>query len=403
MKIKIKFLIHFILALFNIIFHLFPIKNKKKIFFFINTEGGFGPSITRSHLLNINFKNNWILFFGTKKDRHNKKITKIFDDRLKFFYCGDLNQPSNRDIFERKMIKILSSLFNIKIQTVESLILKLEIERKIEELDDFNNDKKKKFILFESGFFFKDTISKDFYTNNFYKNNFLRIFKNYGTNFKGRVNFFLRGKGKKYPNKRFIDKIRDSRDIEDYKPTLEYLVENNWQIFLTGEIIKIPDWLEEMNDSIIYQSKTNLDIDDYNLYVMSNSHYFIGGSSGPPLFNCINNSCKSLILETNHIGISYLNSVVSYPKILVDRISDLEEIFMRSPYDDTFLEAIFSKGLIQNLSKNDLKLITKEFFENINNNNYWKTSEDIGFFKTQTSYLNAKISNYWLKLNNLKV
>ena len=402
MKNKIKIFIQYFIALFNIILKVLLIKNKSKIYFYLNTEGGFGPSITRSHLINTLHGDNWILFFGTKKKRHNKKIAKIFDEKLKFFPCGDLNFPQNKEKFEKFVSKILLLFFAIKIKTVDPIIQDLEFNENDLSLDE-NQKKYKKVNLFETGFFFKKIKDHEFYENNFYKKNFLDIFEKYESNFNGRINFFLRGKGKKYPNNRFIDNIRDSRDIEDYKPTIEYLIENNWQVFLTGEMFEIPEWLKEKENSIIFHSKTNLEIDDYNLYAMSNADFFIGGSSGPPLFNCINNSCKTLILETKQIGISYLNCVVSYPKILTNDILELEEIFRKSPYDDFFLEKLFKEKLIENLSKNDLKLITKEFIENININSHWKTFKDLGFTKSHAYYLDAKISNYWLKLNNIKV
>lgn len=402
MKNKIKIFIQYFIALFNIILKVLLIKNKSKIYFYLNTEGGFGPSITRSHLINTLHGDNWILFFGTKKKRHNKKIAKIFDEKLKFFPCGDLNFPQNKEKFEKFVSKILLLFFAIKIKTVDPIIQDLEFNENDLSLDE-NQKKYKKVNLFETGFFFKKIKDHEFYENNFYKKNFLDIFEKYESNFNGRINFFLRGKGKKYPNNRFIDNIRDARDIEDYKPTIEYLIENNWQVFLTGEMFEIPEWLKEKENSIIFHSKTNLEIDDYNLYAMSNADFFIGGSSGPPLFNCINNSCKTLILETKQIGISYLNCVVSYPKILTNDILELEEIFRKSPYDDFFLEKLFKEKLIENLSKNDLKLITKEFIENININSHWKTFKDLGFTKSHAYYLDAKISNYWLKLNNIKV
>ena len=402
MKNKIKIFIQYFIALFNIILKVLLIKNKSKIYFYLNTEGGFGPSITRSHLINTLHGDNWILFFGTKKKRHNKKITKIFNEKLKFFPCGDLNFPQNKEKFEKFVSKILLLFFAIKIKTVDPIIQDLEFNENDLSLDE-NQKKYKKVNLFETGFFFKKIKDHEFYENNFYKKNFLDIFEKYESNFNGRINFFLRGKGKKYPNNRFIDNIRDARDIEDYKPTIEYLIENNWQVFLTGEMFEIPEWLKEKENSIIFHSKTNLEIDDYNLYAMSNADFFIGGSSGPPLFNCINNSCKTLILETKQIGISYLNCVVSYPKILTNDILELEEIFRKSPYDDLFLEKLFKEKLIENLSKNDLKLITKEFIENININSHWKTFKDLGFTKSHAYYLDAKISNYWLKLNNIKV
>ena len=73
MKNKIKIFIQYFIALFNIISKVLLIKNKSKIYFYLNTEGGFGPSITRSHLINTLHGDNWILFFGTKKKEIIKK------------------------------------------------------------------------------------------------------------------------------------------------------------------------------------------------------------------------------------------------------------------------------------------------------------------------------------------
>ncbi len=212
----------------------------------------------------------------------------------------------------------------------------------------------------------------------------------------------MRGKGRKYHNDRFIDQIRDSRDINDYKLSVECLVDNNWQVFLTGELFNIPEWLKKMNNSIIYLEKTNLTLDDYNLYVLMNSDIYIGGSSGPPVFNCVSN-CKNLLLETNHLGISYLDTVVSYPKIKFKNFDELREIFLKSPFNDEFLKKIFDQKKIEHLSSKELQLITNEFILNYNNDAYWKTSKDLGFLNSQAYYLDAKISNSWLKLNNIKV
>ena len=403
MKKKIKFLIYFCLTFIDLFIKIFFIKDKKKFIFFINTEGGFGPSITRSHLLNLHYEEKWILLFGTKAKKHNKKLSKIFNNRLKFFFCGDFNQPENIVNFEKRISKVFFFIFNIKIKSLNLFIKDL----KIDHVGKFGDQALKiinenKTFLFETGFFFKKENPSNFYKENFFQKNFDKIFHRYRSKNKGKINFFLRGKGKKYPNKRFIDGIRDSRDIDDYKPTLEYLVDSDYQIFITGEVTNIPDWIKKFGNSVVYLSKTDLGLDDYNLYVMSNINYFIGGSSGPPLFNCINN-CKTLLLETNHIGISYWNSVVSYPKIKVEKLSDLKEIFMRCPYEDHYLEKIFNNNLIESLSKNDLKIITKEFIENINNDKYWKRAEDLGFLETHTHFMDAKISNYWLKLNNIEV
>ena len=137
-------------------------------------------------------------------------------------------------------------------------------------------------------------------------------------------------------------KLEISRDINDYKLSVECLVDNNWQVFLTGELFNIPEWLKKMSNSIIYLEKTNLTLDDYNLYVLMNSDIYIGGSSGPPVFNCVSN-CKNLLLETNHLGISYLDTVVSYPKIKFKNFDELREIFLKSPFNDEFLKKIFDQ------------------------------------------------------------
>ena len=43
--------------------------------------------------------------------------------------------------------------------------------------------------------------------------------------------------------------IMNSRDIDDYKPTLEYLVDSDYQIFITGEVTNIPDWINKFGNS----------------------------------------------------------------------------------------------------------------------------------------------------------
>ena len=401
-KSRIKFIIDLIICFFDIIIIIFSIKKIKNKIFFVQIEGGFGPSVTSSHLLNLDFKSNWILLFGTKKDRHNKKISKIFDEKIKFFRCGSLNSTKNQEQFYRYIKKYLFLFFKINLRRTDEYIQNFDWQDPESKTADKDFLSLKKRLLFESCFFFKKRRDEISYSNNEYKKKFSEKFKKFENNFKGRANFFLRGKGRKYPNNRFIDNIRDSRDINDYKLSIECLVDNNWQIFLTGEMFDIPDWLKKMNNSIIYLKKTNLTLDDYNLYVLMNSDIYIGGSSGPPIFNCVSN-CKNLLLETCHLGIAYLDTVVSYPKIKFDNLDELKEIFLKSPFDDQFLNKIFEQKKIERLSSKELQLITNEFIYNYNDDAYWKTSKDLGFLRTQIYYLDAKISNSWLKLNNIKV
>ncbi len=194
--------------------------------------------------------------------------------------------------------------------------------------------------------------------------------------------------------------MRDSRNIEDYKLSIECLVDHNWQIFLTGELFEITNWIKNMNNSVIFHQKTNLTLDDFNLYVLSNSQIYIGGSSGPPLFSCISN-CKNLLLETNHLGIGYLDTVVSYPKINFKDLSELKEIFLRCPYDNQYLEDVFKSGLIKKLTSNELQEITNEFISNYSNSKFWKTPQSLNIEDGQLYYLDSKISNFWAKLHNI--
>ena len=82
-KSRIKFIIDLMICFFDITIIIFSIRKIENKIFFAQIEGGFGPSVTSSHLLNLDFKSNWILLFGTKEDRHNK-ISKIFDEKIKF-------------------------------------------------------------------------------------------------------------------------------------------------------------------------------------------------------------------------------------------------------------------------------------------------------------------------------
>jgi hypothetical protein len=400
-KKKIKNTYHYSIALFDILKIILLIKNIDKKVFFIRTEGGFGPTITTSHLLNLHYKTDWILLFGTKNERHNKKISIIFEDRIKFFRCGDLNRVENCDKFEKFISKILRFFFKIDLISTSEYIFNLNIESYKNKFSNIKLLEKNKFLLFESGFFFKKKI-EDLYLNNPFKKKFSEKFEKFGSNsnFRGRINFFLRGKGKKYPNNRFIDQLRDSRNIEDYKPSIECLVDHNWQIFLTGELFEIPNWIKNMNNSVIFHQKTNLTLDDFNLYVLPNSQIYIGGSSGPPLFSCLSN-CKNLLLETSHLGIGYLDTVVSYPKINFKDLSELKEIFLRCPFDNQYLEDVFKSGLIKKLTSNELQEITNEFISNYSNSKVWKTPQSLNIEDGQLYYLDSKISNFWLKLHGI--
>ncbi len=112
------------------------------------------PTITTSHLLNLNHKTDWILLFGTKNERHNKKISIIFEDRIKFFRSGDLNRVENCDKFEKFISKILL-FFKIHLISTSKYILNLNIESYKNKFSNIKLLEKNKPYIFESGFFLK--------------------------------------------------------------------------------------------------------------------------------------------------------------------------------------------------------------------------------------------------------
>ena len=100
-KKEVKKYIYYLIACFDIIRLLVLTKNHKEKYFFLQVEGGFGFTISSSHLLNIQHGNKWILFFGFRKTNHNKEVEKLYDGKLKFFRAGNLNQGEFRYDFEK--------------------------------------------------------------------------------------------------------------------------------------------------------------------------------------------------------------------------------------------------------------------------------------------------------------
>ena len=141
------------ICFFDITIIIFSIRKIENKIFFAQIEGGFGPSVTSSHLLNLDFKSNWILLFGTKEDRHNKKISKIFDEKIKFFRCGSLNSPNNQEQFYYYIKKYLSIFFKIKLNRTDEYIQNLDWQDPESKIADKNFLSLKKRLLFESCFF----------------------------------------------------------------------------------------------------------------------------------------------------------------------------------------------------------------------------------------------------------
>ena len=148
-KSRIKFIIDLMICFFDITIIIFSIRKIENKIFFAQIEGGFGPSVTSSHLLNLDFKSNWILLFGTKEDRHNKKISKIFDEKIKFFRCGSLNSPNNQEQFYYYIKKYLSIFFKIKLNRTDEYIQNLDWQDPESKIADKNFLSLKKRLLLD--------------------------------------------------------------------------------------------------------------------------------------------------------------------------------------------------------------------------------------------------------------
>ena len=62
---------------FDITIIIFSIRKIENKIFFAQIEGGFGPSVTSSHLLNLDFKSNWIFYLVQRKIDTIKRYQKF--------------------------------------------------------------------------------------------------------------------------------------------------------------------------------------------------------------------------------------------------------------------------------------------------------------------------------------
>ena len=114
--------------------------------------------------------------------------------KIKFFRCGSLNSPNNQEQFYYYIKKYLSIFFKIKLNRTDEYIQNLDWQDPESKIADKNFLSLKKRLLFESCFFFKKRRGEISYSDNEYKKKFSEKFKEFGNNFQGRANFFLRGK-----------------------------------------------------------------------------------------------------------------------------------------------------------------------------------------------------------------
>jgi hypothetical protein len=239
-------------------------------------------------------------------------------------------------------------------------------------------------------------------THNIYKNyldNMVsdNIFHGLG-NLKGTINFQLRSKGKKTNTPDKLSQFKDSDDINNYRPSIEAIVEKGWAVVFGGEEFDIPNWFKGIDDKLIYRSKTNLNRNDYGFLAGLKTDIYIGPPSGAALFNLINSRKKQLILNCLPFGYGFINSVVSYPVMQFKTKNQFNKIFTDYIYDRYNFE-LYNSLSLRKQSPDEMRDIIIDYLNNINRDyGYSNTFFDInnGIFE-DTKF---KVSEKWLKIIN---
>ncbi len=385
-----KLIFDFFYSLFQIIYLLIILRKKKNIF--LSIEGGFGHTISESHLLNIKYKNNWILIFGYRKSRHNKLIKNFFQGKLFFFEPGIFIEPRLKKILEKIFQFFFKVLLKKDINITSEYILSLP----------YNNLSSQKYLLTHDSRIFQIFKNSNANTYSDVIQNINSIYlNNTKKNFKGIISFYIRNKAKLKKSKLYSDIIRDSYPFDFYKKTIEFLVKSNWRLMLSGDVISVPDWIKEFDESIIYRSKTNLSEDEYGILVGVKSDIFIGSSSGAAMYNLINPKIKTLLLADRHVGWGYINTIVSYPKIKFYSKKDFKEKIINCASDFNIIFEMYKNyPEVLQINEDEILEIVKEFIINIENKYYGVSAVDLGIDNGPLYDSGSKFSEVWLKMIN---
>jgi len=376
---------------------LFLIFLNKKKYYFYQSEGGFGHLISTPMFLNSQFDSDWLLVFSYQKSRyHNKYIKKIFPKNLIFLNNGILTN----------FLGIITSHYYCELtMSVIKFFCNIFFKINLKEYYDLLSKFKKKNYKKETSYFkgyeskcWREIVdySKDFDFSENIKEELKIFFSRFKKGCVGNVLFPIRTKGSNKSQKDYSNKLRDSRDINDYKKILEDLVSRNYLIFLSGDKIVYPDWINSQNNIITFD-KTNLDKNYFNLMAGIGSDIVIGGPSGATMFSMFGK--KNLFLESLDFGVGFNNTIISHPKIKDKDIKNIKELLT-----ERFIEnkiEFYSEQHIELLDKNELFEIYYEFIENINNKNYGIDPNLLGINEGWLIDSRSKISNKWLDLNNI--
>ena len=391
MIIKIKQNCKTIISSFNFFLCLFfrciLIKKNslKKNNYFVCAEGGFGHTICNPQFLNCKFGDDWIMFYGYKQGRHNKKITKFFDN-LFFIPIGNLNIEHNTHI-AFKISNFLSNLF---------------FKKNIISFKDFIEEQKPKLPNCNDYFKTNESVFASVVTANkriFYKKEKLfRSFHNtinfVSGKFDKKIAFGFRYKGKNSND--FSNLIRDSRKFKEQIFLIKELVNLNYQIFLYGDLGNEDlKWTNDYGNSIITRDKLEISKDDYHVFIGFYPDIYIGQASGLLSYVYLERK-KTLLLECNQIGYGYPESIVSYPKKKFNSKKEFQDFIIKGY---SFDKQIYDD--LNSLTNQELMLILKGFLKNLDNKDYGVEPEKLGINKGILIDSKSKFSNEWLQINNI--
>lgn len=353
MHIKIiKSILEYISFLYSIFscFKIFFILRKKKIDVFLSPEGGFGPTILKPIMLSCFYKkqSNFILIFGFHPKRHNKLISKLFEKNFLWLELSNRKIPY-APISEKKKYFIFNFL--------EFLLNKFS---KVKKVTDFNkffcNYLNVENIPEQSDTSFGTYRSVHKFINKNEK--FINFNNTYLDNLKKMINFKLNDKKCSLYIRRndiISDSTKELRNTDTLNSYKESIIENlkqGWQFFISGDEIKIEDWMYDFQDSIIFRSKTKFQIDQYNLFCGLISDCFISSGSGPTNWKFLDTNKPFLVLDGYPIGMGWYKSTVAYKLIKKKNFKNVNEIFddksMRynPPIDCNFLNSKEKKKII---------------------------------------------------------
>ena len=320
---KILCILSLIYSLGSLFFLILKVNFKNKVIF-LQPEGGFGHTITTPEVLKRIYKKlDWCVIFGYDIKRHNFLTKKLYTEH---FYWLELSIPLKKislidEKYKNLIFKILAYYLYLK---------KIKFLYYVDFISKYNNFHLKKInpkfnkegmlmheynaykIFTENKIVTKDLFSKNIH--NFYINK--NIKKKCGIGFKAK-NFHHN-----FSNERSLD------DLNNYKKSFLWLVQQGWEIYLYGDKIKeIPKWFSEIESNIFYQKKSGLTHDEFNLKCGLICDCFIGPSSGVSSWKHIFHSKPQLIIDSYPIGWGYFNSVISFKFILKhNNLTNLLEI-----------------------------------------------------------------------------